>query len=304
MQAPAQLPQSRQNHQPEGRVATSLRHLAAPTLWIGFGPSTPGGVHNFTPGLIGELDSTIDQICQPQPPVARLHPDSPAYAVIQSRDPDYFSQGGDLAFFLDCIQRRDAQQLHRYSMSCLDLLIRWTAQLKETTTTISLVQGRALGGGFEMTLASDYIVAEEQSTFGFPEIMFGLFPTTGAMGLISARANPFVAERMMTNKKIYTANELLGMGLVDEVCPSGTGELAVERYIANHAKRRKARLKIQQSRHRHARIDYEEGSRIVQDWVETAMALDADEIRQLELLILMQESTVATPVPDPSLKVA
>ena len=288
MQATAQLPQSRHNHQPESRVATSIRNLAAPTLWIGFGPSTPGGVHNFTPELIGELDSTIDQIYQAQPPVPRLHRDSPAYAVIQSHDPNYFSQGGDLAFFLDCIRRRDAQQLHRYSMSCLDLLIRWTAQLKETTTTISLVQGRALGGGFEMALASDHIVAEEQSTFGFPEIMFGLFPTTGAMGLISARANPFVAERMMTNKKIYTASELLEMGLVDEVCPQGAGELAVERYIANHAKRRKARLKIQQSRHRHSGIDYEEGSQIVRDWVETAMALDADEIRQLELLILMQ----------------
>ena len=55
---------------------------------------------------------------------------------------------------------------------------------------------------------------------------------------------------------------------------------------------------------KYARIDYEEGSRIVQDWVETAMALDADEIRQLELLILMQESTLETPTGDPSRKVA
>ena len=43
-------------------------------------------------------------------------------------------------------------------------------------TTISLVQGDALGGGFESALSSDIIVAEESAQLGLPEILFNLFP--------------------------------------------------------------------------------------------------------------------------------
>lgn len=271
------------------RIETSLRKLSEPTLWVELSEDPATGVHNFTPELVAGLRRTIIEAKGDIDNVARIHPDSPAYAVIKSRHPAYFSQGGDLAFFLSCIHRNDAAALHAYSMSCLEVLMRWSADFKPHLTTISLVQGRALGGGFEMALSSDYIVAEEQSTFGFPEILFGLFPCTGAMSLVSARSNPFVAERLMTNKKVYSAAELLEMGLVDEVCERGGGERAVERYIATHSKRRKARMKIQQARHRHAGIDLVEATQVVDDWVETAMCLNPEEVRQLEMLILMQQ---------------
>ena len=217
------------------------------------------------------------------------------YAVVQSADPAYFSMGGDLRFFRDCIQRRDAAALRDYSMRCLDLLESWSGRLKDTTTSIALIQGRALGGGFEMALSTDYLIAEEHSSFGFPEIMFGLFPCTGAMGLLSTRIGARQAERMMTNKKIYSATELYDMGLVDEVCATGEGELAVERFIANHSSRLKARLKVQQSRCRHTALDHAEGVRIVEDWVETAMCLSADELRTMDMLIMMQEREATAP---------
>lgn len=273
-----------------GRISTECRRLAEPTLWIQIAGDATRGVHNFTPDLIADFKATL-AVTRQQLSVPTLSPDgTPAYAVIASQDPHYFSQGGDLAFFLRCIRNRDAEALHAYSMSCLDVLVAWCSDFKRDLTTISLVQGRALGGGFEMALASDHIIAEEQSSFGFPEILFGLFPCTGAMGLVSARSNPHVAARMMTNKKVYTAAELFDMGLVDEVCPKGMGELAVERYIATHSKRRKANLKVQQSRHRMTRIDEIEARTVVDDWVETAMALDQGELRQLEMLIMMQQS--------------
>jgi DSF synthase len=156
-------------------------------------------------------------------------------------------------------------------------------------TTVSLVQGRALGGGFEMALSADYVIAEEHSSFGFPEIMFGLFPCTGAMGLLSRRVGAVQAERMMTNNRIYTARELHAMGLIDELAPTGQGERATELYIQRHAARRQAFLKVQQSRMRTAPLDIVEGMRIVEDWVELAMHLDRDASRALDMLILMQQ---------------
>jgi DSF synthase len=265
------------------RLRTEVRHLQADALWITLGIDGTTGLQNFTPDLVQEFRGLVDDIHDRR----KRHP-VPHYAVVQSAHPDYFSMGGDLRFFRDCIERRDAAQLREYSMRCLDLLLSWGGKFKDSTTSIALVQGRALGGGFEMALSTDYLIAEEHSSFGFPEIMFGLFPCTGAMGLLASRVGARNAERMMTNKKIYTATELYDMGLVDELCPRGQGELAVERFIANHSTRLKARLKVQQSRSRHEALDHAEGARVVEDWVETAMCLSPEEIRSMDMLIMMQ----------------
>lgn len=271
------------------RLSTEARQLQASTLWITLRRDKNTGLQNFTPDLVQEFRGLVDELHD-----SRKHQPLAPYAVVQSADPDYFSMGGDLRFFRDCIQRRDAATLREYSMRCLDLLVSWNAKFKATTTSIALVQGRALGGGFEMALGMDYLIAEEHSSFGFPEIMFGLFPCTGAMGLLSSRVGPRNAERMMTNKKVYTAAELYDMGLIDELCPTGQGELAVERFIANHSSRMKARLKVQQSRMRHESLDHAEGVRIVEDWVETAMCLSPEELRSMDMLIMMQEREAAT----------
>ncbi len=272
------------------RVTTQVRRLQADALWLTLDRDSTTGLQNFTPDLVNEFRGLIDDLQDRRLREPALH-----YAVVQSADPDYFSMGGDLRFFRDCIQRRDAARLRDYSMRCLDLLLAWSGRLKDTTTSIALVQGRALGGGFEMALSMDYLIAEEHSSFGFPEIMFGLFPCTGAMGLLSARIGARAAERMMTNKKVYTARELYDMGLVDEICATGEGEMAVERFVANHSSRLKARLKVQQSRYRHSAIDHAEGVRIVDDWVETAMCLSAEELRTMDMLIMMQAREAAAP---------
>ena len=273
------------------RVSAQVRQLAKPVLWTSFAPDPLTGLQNFTPDLVDELQGVIDglrsEACGSRDP---LH-----YAVVQSRHPDYFSVGGDLNFFRECIQARHADRLFAYSMRCLNLLHGWSAQMKESLASISLVQGRALGGGFEMALSTDFLIAEEQSTFGFPEIMFGLFPCTGAMSLLSDRIGARQAERMMTNKKIYKAAELFDMGLIDQVCARGEGELAVEQFVAHHSTRLKARLKVQASRYRHAPLNHDEGVRIVQDWVETAMLLTPDELRSLDMLIMMQRPDESLP---------
>lgn len=272
------------------RVTAEVRRQKRDSLWLTLHKDASRGVHNFTPALLGELRSVIDGLRRTdgQWPVDATTTDI-GYLVLKSSDPEYFSVGGDLKHFRTCIAERNEAALLGYSNQCLDLLADWGTLLKDRMTSIALVQGRALGGGFEMALSADYIIAEEHSSFGFPEIMFGLFPCTGAMGLLTRRVGAVRAERMMTENKIYTAQQLLDMGVIDEVCATGTGERATEAYIARHASRQKAFLKVQQSRIRTAPFDYAEGEQIVKDWVELAMGLTADELRTLDMLILMQE---------------
>ena len=53
--------------------------------------------------------------------------------------------------------------------------------------TISLVRGNALGGGFEIALSGDVIIAERSAMMGFPEILFNCFPGMGAFQTLSSR---------------------------------------------------------------------------------------------------------------------
>lgn len=272
------------------RVATDIRRSPAPALWLTMHPDGASGVHNFTSSLLAELRGVIDALRRTGGTWDLAWPPTEVgYLVVRSSDPEYFSVGGDLQHFRACIDAGDEAAMRAYSMQCLELLADWSALLKDRMTTVSLVQGRALGGGFEMALSADYIIAEEHSSFGFPEIMFGLFPCTGAMGLLSRRVGPVQAERMMTNNRIYTARELHAMGLIDELCPTGHGERATELFIQRHAARRQAFLKVQQSRMRMAPLDLVEAMRVVEDWVELAMHLDRDASRALDMLILMQQ---------------
>jgi len=118
------------------------------------------------------------------------------YYVAGSRVPGVYNLGGDLALFLLLIRSRDRDALAHYAKLCIDNIhARVQNYFCPTLTTISLVQGDALGGGFETALASDVIVAEESAMLGLPEILFNLFPGMGAYSLLARRASPRVARR-------------------------------------------------------------------------------------------------------------
>ncbi|MCW5603310.1 MAG: hypothetical protein KIT18_01995 [Burkholderiales bacterium] len=87
-----------------------------------------------------------------------------------------FNLGSDLNLFKQLIEMRDRQGLLRYGRACIDVLYRNYVGHDLPVTTISLVQGECLGGGFEAALSGDVIIAEKSARFGFPEILFNLFP--------------------------------------------------------------------------------------------------------------------------------
>lgn len=273
------------------------------TAWITLAHDPQCGIPNFSLPLLHKLNASIQALRRRQENMASggdelacgdhvqesrnatpLH-----YAVMRSDHADYFNAGGDLKYFRRCITEGNRQGLYQYSMLCLDVLMGWAACANGSTSTIALVQGRALGGGFEAALAADYLIAEEHSTFGFPEIMFGLFPCTGAMSLLARRVGPAIAERMMTDGKVYTAGELLAMGIVDAVCARADGERETARFIASHARHRRARQAVGRCRKRQAPLDYRELKLVLEDWVDLAMSLDNQSLKVMEMLILMQD---------------
>ncbi|MFZ1840010.1 MAG: crotonase/enoyl-CoA hydratase family protein [Dokdonella sp.] len=259
------------------------------TLWVTLPASGDGGPPYFSAPLLDELTALLQSIKQrgvTWPANGAMQPIH--YVVMRSAHAEYFSLGGDLAHFHGCITRGDRKSLHAYSASCADMLHDWSSLLATQATTIALVQGRALGGGFETALAADLIVAEEHAEFAFPEILFGLFPCTGGMSLLAQRIGARAAERMLGDARVHTASALKELGVIDEICARGEGELAVERLIAGHARQRPARLMLQRSRHRMTELSRRELHAVVDEWTETAMRLDHRELRVMDALVRLQ----------------
>lgn len=98
---------------------------------------------------------------------------------------------------------------------------------------IARVNGHAVGGGFEMVLGCDIVVAAEEATFGLPEARVGRMPLDGGMTLLQ-RQIPFrQAMGMLLTGKRIKAREAFSYGLVNEVVPRAELDAAVDRWLAD-----------------------------------------------------------------------
>jgi crotonobetainyl-CoA hydratase len=88
--------------------------------------------------------------------------------------------------------------------------------------TIAAVNGTALGGGTELALASDLVVAEEGARFGLPEVKRGLIAAAGGVFRIVDHLPRKVAMELLFTGEPITAAEALRWGLINQVVPDGT----------------------------------------------------------------------------------
>lgn len=84
---------------------------------------------------------------------------------------------------------------------------------------IAAVSGFALGGGCELALACDMVIASESARFGQPEITLGVIPGGGGTQRLARAAGKNIAMEMVLNNRILSASEALHYGLVNRVVP-------------------------------------------------------------------------------------
>ena len=219
------------------------------------------------------------------------------YLVLASRAGEVFNLGGDLGLFLRLIKSGDRQRLSEYAKTCIDVLYANAVNLARPVTTISLVQGNALGGGFEAALSSNVLIAERGVQMGLPEVLFNLFPGMGAYSFLSRRLDAARAERMILSGQTYTAEELYEMGLVDVLAEPGQGEEAVVDYVKRQHRIGHATRAVHQLRQKVNPITYEELLDIVTLWVDTAMKLEPKDLRVMERLVRAQDRLSSQSMP-------
>lgn len=216
------------------------------------------------------------------------------YLVLGSYRPGVFSLGGDLSLFIDCIRSGDKERLIEYMKLSIDVLYSTYSNMDVPVTTIALIRGNALGAGFEGALSCDYLIAERGVQLGFPEVLFNMFPGMGAYSFLARRINTVDVEKMILSGRIYSADELFDMGVVDVLAEKGDGENESSKFIERHRKNQNTRKAILKIRHRVNPVTLEELLDIGQIWVDTAMSLGDRELRVMERLIRSQDKMSKT----------
>lgn len=111
--------------------------------------------------------------------------------------------------------------------------------LAAPAVTLALVRGRCLGGGFELALACDVILASTDAVFGLPEIALGVFPPAASI-LLPARAGLGRATAAILTGQPSPAVDWHSAGVVNDLAPAGELEVALERWFERHIARRSA----------------------------------------------------------------
>ena len=255
------------------------------TLWCSMSASERP---SYTPDLLKELarmQSGLQAIAKPQ---TRGDLQKIRTLVVASNTPGVYNLGGDLPLFASAIRAQDRIALQDYAHKCVEIVFNNSDGYGGKIATIALVQGQALGGGFEAALSCHAMVAERSARFGLPEVLFNLFPGMGAYSFLSRRLTPVAAESMILSGKIYTATELHEMGLVDILAEDGEGVAAVRRLIVDWERRGNARRAVRAMRDLVRPVTHEELISITDMWVDAALSLTEDDLRRMQRLVSAQ----------------
>lgn len=138
----------------------------------------------------------------------RLEADDATRVIVLAGGEKAFCAGADLHEYLDAqpleiVQRR------------MDRL--WDAIARCRKPVIAAVRGHALGGGCELAMHADLIVAGDNARFGQPEVRIGLMPGGGATQRLTRAVGKFRALRLLLTGQPIPAAEALAIGLASEV---------------------------------------------------------------------------------------
>ena len=256
-------------------------------FWIHLDGKSPS---KFTPSLVNALrKQQMDIEERTRLEISNGISPKIKYQVFSSSIPGIFNLGGDLDFFRQKIDQNDKEGLRQYARNCVDLTYNSATHFNLPITTISLVQGTALGGGFEAALANDIIIAEKGCKMGLPEILFNLFPGMGAYHLLSRRLPPAKAEQLILSGLTYTSDQLYEMGLIDVLADVGEGENAVWDYVNKTHGKSHGRNALRSVIQKVDKLDYNNFIEVVDLWVDTAFGLSESDLKTMDLLLRSQK---------------
>lgn len=142
--------------------------------------------------------------------LAALDRDDAIGCLIITGNDKAFAAGADMS---------EMAQATPVELAKMNFIHRWERLRAITKPVIAAVSGYALGGGCELALACDMIVASETAVFGQPEINLGVIPGAGGTQRLARVLGKALTMEMVLNDRRLTAEEALRFGLVNHVAP-------------------------------------------------------------------------------------
>lgn len=239
----------------------------------------------FTPTLLNEISLYFDDV---KAEMRASNNEKYDFIVLGSNVQNVFNLGGDLDLFAAKILQGDRDVLLKYAMACIDVLYANMTHLNVDAVTVAVVKGDALGGGFEAALSSNLLIAERGVKMGLPEVLFNLFPGMGAFSLLSRKVGTAMAEKIIFSGKLYLAEELFEMGVVDILAEKGEAELELYKHIKAVNRRANSYKAMQKVKDICNTISYQELVDITNVWVDAALNLDDKDLRMMARLVTRQ----------------
>ncbi|MER9683749.1 enoyl-CoA hydratase/isomerase family protein [Mesorhizobium sp. M0115] len=152
-------------------------------------------------------------------------------AIVSGEGGRSFCAGGDIEAWSSLDADTFSRRWLRDGHGAFDALARLTVPL------IAVLNGHALGGGLELAACADLRIAEAHVKIGQPEAGLGIIPGWSGTQRASRRFGTQLVRRMALFGEVYSADEAIALGLVDQVVPTGEGGAAAEAAAARVLKR-------------------------------------------------------------------
>jgi enoyl-CoA hydratase len=166
----------------------------------------PDALNALSPDLMIELVDALEA----------FDADDTIGCIVLTGGPKVFAAGADIK------RMADASAI---DMLVMDQLARWDRIRKLHKPVIASINGYALGGGCELSMMCDIIIAGEDAKFGQPEISIGVIPGAGGTQRLTRAVGKAKAMELILTGRTFGAQEALQMGLINKVVPS---ELTIE----------------------------------------------------------------------------
>jgi enoyl-CoA hydratase len=139
-----------------------------------------------------------------------LGDDDATRCIILTGNEKFFAGGADLR---DMAERTPIELMLRRSERL------WNAIADCPKPVIAAINGYALGGGCELAMHADIIIAGESATFGQPEVKVGVMPGAGGTQRLVRAVGKFRAMKLLMTGEPFSARDAFAMGLVSEIAP-------------------------------------------------------------------------------------
>jgi len=149
---------------------------------------------------------------------AAVHDTDGVVSIVLSAEGRHFCAGGDH----DEVNRLTQDQMDRYRG---DLATLFRRLADSPSPVVVAVQGAAIGGGTEIAVRADFVVADESAIFSLPQVPMGIAVSNGAVRALSARCGTGFARRMLLCGDRIEAAEAYHRGLVDLLVADGKAEV-------------------------------------------------------------------------------